>query len=254
MLVLLPPSEGKTRPNSGAPLDLDQLSFPRLTAVRTQLLRSLIKVSGGQPKRAAEVLGLGPTQSESLEVNAGLADEPTARADEVYTGVLFSVLDLPSLAPAARGRADQSIAIASGLFGLLRPSDLIPAYRLSGTVSLPRLGPVASRWRPVLPRVIGETARDGLIVDLRSGSYVALGKSPASHADRTATLRVLHEHDGQRKIVSHFNKATKGRIVRDLLEADADPATVDELASTLHDLGWTVERHDTALDIIVTEV
>lgn len=254
MLVLLPPSEGKTRPLTGPPLDLDQLSFSRLTAVRTQLLRSLIKVSSGQPKRAAEVLGLGPTQADSLEINAGLADEPTARADEVYTGVLFSALNLPSLAPAARDRAHQSIAIASGLFGLLRPSDLIPAYRLSGTVSLPRLGPVASRWRPVLPRVIGETAGNGLVVDLRSGSYVALGKSPASHADRTTTLRVLHEHGGQRKIVSHFNKATKGRIVRDLLEADADPATVDELASTLHDLGWAVERHDTALDIIVTEV
>ncbi|MGJ9423639.1 YaaA family protein [Aeromicrobium sp. CF3.5] len=254
MLVLLPPSEGKTRPTAGAPLDLDQLSFPRLTAVRTQLLRSLIKVSGGHPKRAADILGLGPTQADSLDVNAGLADEPTARADEVYTGVLFSALDLPSLAPAARARADQGIAIASGLFGLLRPSDLIPAYRLSGTVSLPRLGPVAGRWRPVLPRVIGETIGDGLIVDLRSGTYVALGKPPATHADRTATLRVLHEHGGKRKIVSHFNKATKGRIVRDLLEADADPRNVDALASTLHDLGWTVERHDTALDIIVTEV
>lgn len=254
MLVLLPPSEGKTRPTSGAPLDLDQLSFPRLSAVRAQLLRSLIKVSGGQPRRAAEVLGLGPTQADSLEVNAALAEEPTARADEVYTGVLFSALDLASLAPAVRSRADQSLAIASGLFGLLRPGDLIPAYRLSGTVSLPRLGPVAGRWRPVLPRVIGEAAGDGLVVDLRSGTYVALGKPPATHAERTATLRVLHEHGGRRKVVSHFNKATKGRIVRDLLEADADPRDVDALASTLHDLGWTVERHGTALDIVVTEV
>lgn len=254
MLVLLPPSEGKTRPPAGPSLDLDQLNFPRLAAVRAQLLRSLIKVSGGNPKRAAEVLGLGPTQADSLEVNAGLADEPTARADEVYTGVLFSTLDLASLAPSARARADETIAIASGLFGLLRPSDLIPAYRLSGTVSLPRLGPVAGRWRPVLPRVIGETAGDGLVVDLRSGSYVALGKPPATHADRTATLRVLHEHGGQRKVVSHFNKATKGRIVRDLLEVDADPTDVDALATTLQDLGWTVERRGTALDVIVTEV
>ncbi len=254
MLVLLPPSEGKTRPTSGPPLDLDQLSFPRLTAVRTQLLRSLVKVSGGRPQRAAEVLGLGPTQADALEINAALTDEPTARADEVYTGVLFSALDLPSLAPAVRERADRTLAIASGLFGILRPCDLIPAYRLSGTVSLPRLGPVAGRWRPVLPRVIGETAGDGLIVDLRSGAYVGLGKAPTTHASRTATLRVLHEQDGQRKIVSHFNKATKGRIVRDLLQTNADPHDIDALASTLHDLGWTVERHDTAIDVVVTEV
>lgn len=254
MLVLLPPSEGKTRPATGPPLDLERLSFSRLTAVRTQLLRSLIKVSAGQPRRAAEVLGLGPTQADSLEVNAALSEEPTARADEVYTGVLFSALDLPSLAPEVRDRADASIAIASGLFGLLRPSDLIPAYRLSGTVSLPRLGPVAGRWRPVLPRVIGETAGDGLVVDLRSGTYVALGRPPATHAERTATLRVLHEHQGRRKVVSHFNKATKGRIVRDMLEAGAEPHDVDALVTTLRDLGWAVERRGTALDVVVTEI
>jgi hypothetical protein len=259
VLVLLPPSEGKTRPATGSPIDLDALSFPRLTAIREQLFRSLVKVSSGNAKRAAEVLGLGPTQADALTINAGLATEPAARADAVYTGVLFSALDLPSLGPDARARADASIAVASGLFGLLRPSDHIPAYRMSGTVSLPRLGPVAGRWRPVLPQVIAAAADGGLIVDLRSGMYVSHGKPPASVADRTTTLRVLHEHRGERKIVSHFNKATKGRIVRDLLESGTSPRTVDEFDSNLRDLGWITERHGpersgTALDVIVAEV
>lgn len=254
MLVLLPPSEGKTRPDAGAPLDLETLSFPRLTATREQLLRTLVKVSAGNPKRAGEVLGLGPTQADALTVNAALLTEPTARADAVYTGVLFSALGLPSLAGAARERADATIAVASALFGLLRPSDLIPAYRMSGTVSLPRLGSVAGRWRPLLPRAIAEAAGDGLVVDLRSGTYVALGKPPDSLAHRTTSLRVLHEHRGERKVVSHFNKATKGRIVRDLLESGADPRTVDDFEAALRDLGWTTERRGTGLDVIVTEI
>jgi cytoplasmic iron level regulating protein YaaA (DUF328/UPF0246 family) len=254
VLILLPPSEGKTRPTEGAPLDLASLSFPSLTPVRELLLRTLVKLSSGNPKRAAEVLGLGPTQASAISVNAGLRDEPTARADEVYTGVLFTALDLPTLAPDARRRADESLAVASALFGLLRPADHIPAYRLSGTVTLPRLGPVAGRWRSALPDVMAEATGDGLLTDLRSGTYTALGKPPAQLADRTATMRVLHEHNGRRKIVSHFNKATKGRIVRGLLEAGADPRTVDELQSALADLGWTVERAGTRLDVIVDEV
>ena len=39
------------------------------------------------------------------------------------------------------------MAVTSALFGLVRPGDRIPAYRLSGDVSLPGLGPVAGVWR-----------------------------------------------------------------------------------------------------------
>ncbi|MRK02289.1 peroxide stress protein YaaA [Aeromicrobium sp. S22] len=254
MLILLPPSEGKTRPESGSPLDLETLSFPALTPVREVLLRSLVKLCNGKPEHAAEVLGLGPTQAGAIAVNAALNNEPTARADAIYTGVLFSALDLPSLDEAARGRADSTIAIASALFGLVRPDDHIPAYRLSGTVTLPRLGTVAARWRTTLPQVMQDEVGDGLLVDLRSGTYTALGKPPADIAGRTATMRVLHEHQGKRKVVSHFNKATKGRIVRGLMESGADPRSVDELQGVLQDLGWTVERHGGRLDVVVDEV
>jgi cytoplasmic iron level regulating protein YaaA (DUF328/UPF0246 family) len=254
VLILLPPSEGKTRPATGAPLDLDALSFSTLTPVRALLLRTLVKLCNGNPKRAADVLGLGPTQAGAIAVNAMLTDEPTARADQVYTGVLFSALDISTLDAPARLRADDSLAIASALFGLVRPGDLIPAYRLGGGVSLPRLGTMPGRWRDRLPRVIDEATGDGLLIDLRSGTYTALGKPPAHLDGRTATMRVLHEHQGQRKVVSHFNKATKGRIVRGLLESGTDPQTIDELHTLLHDLGWAVERTGGRLDIIVDEV
>lgn len=254
MLILLPPSEGKTRPETGAPLDLDTLSFGRLTPVRAQLLRTLVKLCNGDTKRAMQVLGLGPTQADAIAINAALHEEPAARADAIYTGVLFSELDLPSLDEASRKRADESLAIASALFGLLRPDDLIPAYRLSGNVTLPRLGTVAGRWRVPLPRVMHELAGEGLLVDLRSGTYTALGKPPAELAPRTVTMRVLHEQQGTRKVVSHFNKATKGRIVRGLLQSGADPHTIAELQCVLVDLGWTVERDGGRLDIVVAEV
>ena len=72
-------------------------------------------------------------------------------------------------------------------------------------------------------------------------------------------MRVLHEHNGTRKVVSHFNKATKGRIVRALLEDGADPRTPAALASTLERLGWTVEvgtpgKTGTQLDVVVSEL
>jgi hypothetical protein len=55
-------------------------------------------------------------------------------------------------------------------------------------------------------------------------------------------------------VVSHFNKATKGRIVRGLLTAGGLPRTVAGLAAALRDLKYTVEEAPGRLDVIVTEL
>lgn len=254
MLILLPPSEGKHRPTAGPPLVLDSLSNPRLNPTRERLLKALVRLSSGNPRRASEVLGLGPTQADALALNAGLGEAPTARADSVYTGVLYEALDVATLTEDARRRADGTLAVASALFGLVRPDDLIPAYRLSGGVSLPRLGAVAGMWRAHVPAALDELADGGLLIDLRSGAYLPLGKPSRELSARTAAVRVLHEHDGERKVVSHFNKSTKGRIVRALLESDASPSDVDGLHHALGDLGWTVERTGNRLDVVVAQL
>ena len=57
-------------------------------------------------------------------------------------------------------------------------------------------------------------------------------------------MRVLQQVGGERRVVSHFNKATKGRLVRALLERGATPAQPAALADTITDLGWKVELGD----------
>lgn len=251
MLVLLPPSEGKTEPASGEPLDLESLSAPGLTVTRSRILNALVTVCEGNATRATKRLGLGPTQVDELARNAALRESPTARADAVYTGVLYGAWDPATLSVTGRTYADRVVATASALFGVVRAGDHIPAYRLSAGVELPRLGPVVSLWRKPLGKALDELTYGGLLVDLRSGAYVNLHKPTGALAERTATIRVLSEVEGVRKVVSHFNKATKGEIVRALCENAVDVATVAQLADALRDLGWTVERDDSRLDVVI---
>jgi uncharacterized protein len=251
VLILLPPSEGKAAPRRGKPLDLAGLDFPSLTGARERVLDALVELCEGDSDVAAKTLGIGSTQLDLVALNRGLRGNPTARADQVYTGVLYDALEVATLSTAAKRRATARLAVTSSLFGLVRPSDRIPAYRLSGDTALPGLGPVAGVWREELGDVVTEAVGSGLLVDLRSGTYVNFWR-PAGV--RSATVRVLHEHNGQRKVVSHFNKATKGRIVRALLEAGADPRTPDRLADALRDLGWVVEVDGARLDVVVSEL
>ncbi len=259
MLILLPPSEGKTSPRRGKPLDLTSLSFPSLHAPRAEVLDALVALcSVGTPEgaaAAAQVLGLGPTQADEVARNGTLGSAPTARADQVYSGVLYEALDLSSLDGPARRRASSRLAITSGLFGLLRPTDRIPAYRLSGQVTLPGLGPVARHWSRHLAPAVEEAAGTGLVVDLRSGGYLPFWRPPKT-SRQVVGVRVLHEVDGRRTVVSHFNKATKGKVVRDLLSDGSTPRTAQRLSELLGDLGWKVEDGERPgqLDVVVTEI
>ena len=257
VLILLPPSEGKSSPRRGRRVDLSTMSSPSLTPTRERILDALVDVS--MSPAAAAVLGLSPGQVDEIGRNAALRSSPTMRADRVYSGVLYDALSFGSLSTAARRRATSRVAITSSLFGLVRPDDRIPAYRLSGDVRLPGLGSVAGVWRAHLGGAVTDALGGGLLVDLRSTMYAAFWRPTADLTRRVATVRVLHEVAGQRKVVSHFNKATKGRIVRALLEQGGNPRTPAALADLLRDLGWKVEdgspgRVGTQLDVVVETI
>ena len=193
MLILLPPSEGKASPDAGPGLAPSTLSFPELSDTRTVIADALVRLCGGPASKARTVLGISARQDEELARNQALRSSPTAPAGEVYAGVLYEALGLASLDSRARKRAASDIAIASALFGLLRVTDRIPAYRLSGDTTLPGVGRLATAWREPVGEAIRGAAGRGVILDLRSSAYVALGPVPPDLAERTAVARVLQE-------------------------------------------------------------
>jgi len=255
VLVLLPPSEAKTAPARGRSLDLDRLSSPELIDTRRRVLDTLVRVCRDDPDGARRALGLSLGLAPEITRNAALPTAATARADRVYTGVLYGALDLGSLDAAARRRATSWVVVTSGLFGIVRVGDRIPAYRLPGDARLPGLGPVAAVWRGALTGTLSGLAGSGPVLDLRSTSYVGFWRPTGAPARRTVQVRVLQDDHGQRRTVSHFNKATKGRLLRSLLASGQTPRSVGALLLLLDDLGWRVERRSpTEVDVVVSEV
>ncbi|MEE1753250.1 peroxide stress protein YaaA [Streptomyces sp. SP18CS02] len=259
MLVLLPPSEGKAASGRGAPLKPDALSLPGLAPARAAVLAELVELCAADEEKARVVLGLSEGLRGEVAKNAGLASAGARPAGEIYTGVLYDALGLATLDAAARGRARESLLVFSGLWGAVRVDDRIPSYRCSMGVRLPGLGALGAFWRGPMAEVMPEAAGEGLVLDLRSSAYASAWRPKGEVAGRTATVRVLHAPT--RKVVSHFNKATKGRIVRSLLETGASPATPRELVEVLRDLGYEVEAEAPAkagkaweLDVLVAQI
>nr|WP_202550057.1 peroxide stress protein YaaA [Streptomyces sp. SID8352] len=256
---MLPPSEGKAASGRGAPLKPESLSLPGLADARETVLAELVELCAGDEEKAREVLGLSEGLRGEVGKNAALRTAGARPAGEIYTGVLYDALGLATLEPAAKRRAARSLLVFSGLWGAVRVSDRIPSYRCSMGVRLPALGALGAFWRAPMAAVLPEAAGDGLVLDLRSAAYSAAWKPKGAVAARTATVRVLHAPTG--KVVSHFNKATKGRIVRSLLTTGTAPGTPEELVTALRDLGHTVETRTPggagrpwALDVLVDEI
>lgn len=254
MLVLLPPSEGKAAGTTGAAVRPEALSLPGLAEARRAVFEELVGLcAGGDDEKAAAVLGLSPGLRGEVARNAGLREAPALPAGELYTGVLYDALGLATLDAAARRRARQSLLVFSGLWGAVRITDRIPAYRCSMGVRLPALGALGTYWRPFMAEVLPEVAGGGLVLDLRSAAYGSAWKPRGEVAGRTAAVRVLQADT--RKVVSHFNKATKGRLLRALLTAGARPGNPAELVTALRDLGFVVEVPAPGkLDVLVTDV
>ena len=254
MLILLPPSEGKTPAEAGAPADLADLSFPELTSARQDVARALAAVSGQEDALAQ--LGVGASLHREVSRNPRRANEPAAPAHSIYTGVLFDALGYHGMTPGQRLKADASVVVLSGLWGAVGFADRIPAYRLSMSVGLPGLGKLASFWKPQLAAALAVHTEGQLLVDCRSSTYAAAW---VPDPERTVAVNVFTESDGVRKVVSHFAKHTRGELAGHLLTRRGKaPETPEQLRRVAAEK-WTVElvpgtaRKAHALNIILTD-
>jgi cytoplasmic iron level regulating protein YaaA (DUF328/UPF0246 family) len=240
VMILLPPSEGKTVPQTKAVLDLSTLSFTELTELRSKTIGSLVKVSEGRVSAARKILGVTANQDAELERNHDLRSKPVAPALAVYTGVLFDAIGINSLSKSALKNFSRDAYVVSALFGLISVTDHIPAYRLSGSANLPRIGSLSSVWNSAVSELLDKA--DDFMIDLRSGVYQKLGQIPVDAAPRAVVPRILQKMpSGPPKLVSHHNKATKGRIVRAIAESDKSLKSVEALAEVVAALGADVE-------------
>ena len=189
-LILLPPSESKYEPLRGKPIDLAALSFLSLTPLRAALL------------------------------DDGLRKAPAIAAGRLYTGVLYSALEIGTL-PA---RAARNIVIVSAQFGALRPADRVPAYKREMD---------ASYWREALRAPLEEAAGGRVVLDCRSATYAAAWRPARGSAITRVHVGVVEERDGVRRVVSHFAKKTRGEVARHVLACGVRPRTANELCDAV---------------------
>lgn len=226
MLILLPPSETKTRPTAlEAPsLDLASMSWGELREAREDMLRAA-KLTA-ESDTAMSALKIPTTQPELRERMAHLEREPVAPPLEVYSGVLYDALGTVSVSDGCQ------LLVQSALFGVVDcTEDLIPAYRLSAGSEVLGLGKVSTWWKQHLKDIGAAIERSGeIVIDCRSGAYRSMMPLKGAQVLEVSPVAV---REGKRSVISHDAKRYRGLVARALSEADTPAETADDVLDIL---------------------
>lgn len=147
---------------------------------------------------------------------------------DVYDGLLAKTLQADDLA-----WAQDHLCILSGLYGVLRPLDLMQAYRLEMGTSLKvgRPDNLYQYWNKVIAPYLNERLKgepEPLVVNLASQEYFRAVNTALLEA-RVVTCNFEDFSNGQFKVVSFFAKKARGVMARFAIQQRI--TRVDELES-----------------------
>lgn len=253
--ILLPSAEGKA--TGGNPLAPDMFDyrtsntfnyFSDLNPERRALIKALQETIRTSDEEALEKLfGVkGETLEEAVQVNLDVLGSPLLAAVDRYgPGVMYTAMEFADLPTGAQRRLLENGIIFSGLFGLLRPDDLIPNYRLRMDAALPEIGKLSKYWRPVLSPALNRALKGKFVWNLLPQAHLDAWEDDGSYG-AMVQVKFFTEEDGERKPVSHGVKQLRGALVNYIVR---DPAeSIEALLDWEAPDGYELDEDATAFD------
>jgi cytoplasmic iron level regulating protein YaaA (DUF328/UPF0246 family) len=143
---------------------------------------------------------------------------------EVYTGIDAYSIPMDKLKD-----LQNRLFILSGLYGLLKPLDLIQAYRLEmGTsIAIGEAKNLYAFWKTKITKALNNSVAKGeLLLNLASNEYFSAVDTKLLKA-KVITPEFKDYKDGKLKMISFFAKKARGLMVRYIIDTNAQ--TIDNI-------------------------
>lgn len=146
-----------------------------------------------------------------------------------FSGDVYRGLDAYSIPTEKLEKLNNTVRIVSGLYGLLKPTDLIQPYRLEMGTKLPigKYKNLYEFWQKTITNALNkELEKDELFLNLASNEYFkAIDTKALKVPVVTATFKDFK--NGDYKIISFFAKEARGLMARYIIDTNAN--TLDDL-------------------------
>lgn len=230
LTVLSPAKKLKVTPDLPHPQST-QVLFANKTMALIERLRPLTVAEIASLMKLSETLArLNFERYQDFDL-AGSADQPSANALFLFQGDVYQSLAADSLNETAIAFAQQHLAILSGLYGLLRPLDLIQPYRLEMGTKLanPAGKDLYVFWQKTITGYLNQQLaeqQNRVLINLASNEY-ASAIDVATLNYPMVTINFKEKKNGQLKTIGIHAKKARGAMARYLLSNHLD--TLEEL-------------------------
>ena len=170
-------------------------------------------------KKLSELMHISPALAKlNADRFRDFADAPERPAIFAFDGDVYTGFDVKTLEEEALPFAQDHLRLLSGLYGMLRPLDLMRPYRLEmGTRWAPRHKKLTDWWGDRIGKALAEdVAADGerVVLNLASQEYWA---GVAGHRPADVRVVAIDFRDGDRFVSFHAKKA-RGMMARWMVE------------------------------------
>lgn len=218
MLVLLSPAKNLNFDPVTRDLPVSQPDFLKESRQLVKTARSLTK---GELKKLMNLSDkLTELNYERFKAFKTPFTEDNAKpAGLTFAGDVYQGLDANTLSDADLTWAQDHIRILSGLYGLLRPLDLMQAYRLEmgRPLKTSKAEDLYGFWGSKLTKAINAAADDEAIINLASNEYFGAIQADKLQG-RLITPQFKDIKDGKARVLSFFAKKARGLMARYIIE------------------------------------
>ncbi len=194
----------------------------------------------------------GEYLAQTISMNREIYDAPLMAAlDRFSPGVMYEAMDFPGLPTGAQRRLLENGVIFSGLFGLLRPDDLIPNHRLPIESEVPNIGALTDFWRPIISPALNRTIADAFVWDMLPDSHLAAWEDDHSYA-QIVRVTFYDEKNGTRKEPRANVAPLRGKLVNFIVRESLEE--LEPLLEWTHPDGYAYDPDGTTENAASKEI
>ena len=232
--------------NFESPLPTERYSEPLFLEQAFKINKVLAKK---KPKALSNLMGISDALAalnweRNQDFSIPFTVENARPAVFAFDGDVYQGLDAYSLKPGQFDALQDSLRILSGLYGLLRPLDLIQAYRLEmGTkLQVGRKKNLYEVWKGAITKQLNEELEEGeLFVNLASNEYFS-AIDPKQLKVPVVTPVFKDWSKDKLKVISFYAKKARGSMVRYIIDHHIE--TLDEIRGFNYE-GYEFSREHT---------